>query len=258
MSHERRHGPAGEYGDDATHEEVGRTPGKRSLTEMLPKRTHFGEAAVASGSTAPGAQAAGPTGAADGSTADPMGPKKLKVTITSLDKAPAKGPAISFSAKDYAELYQQVKARADSGLEAGSVSRGWSEDTVFPEGSDEVVEAKYDIPLTMSLPEWPARSSVSEEHQKKYDSWAASVKAHEDKHVEIYRTGYAALKTAVIGPTKAKVTEQSTAVDDATEQAQKDFDAANQPAGLPIPGGTEKVKSSGAGGDGGGEAPPSE
>ena len=60
---------------------------------------------------------------------------------------------------------------------------------------------------------------------------------------------YAKLKTAVVGPTGADCDTQSTAIDTNAEAEQTKFDA-NQPAGLPIPGGMEKMQSSGLSGDG--------
>jgi hypothetical protein len=239
MSYDRRKGESGYEDSGHDHDHVGHTPGKRTLTQQLPRRTHHADAAVGGEATGSGAA---PVGAADASQADQMAGKKVKVTVTSLANAPAEGPAITFDAADYKGLYQQVKARADTGKEAGSVSRGWGEDYVFPENdAEDVREAKYDIPLTMSLPKWTTRDSQPKEDQKKYDGWAASVKTHEDQHVAIYRTEYAKLKTSVVGPTTTLAKSQANTVDTDAETAQQDFDNANQPAGLPIPGGTEKV-----------------
>jgi len=241
MAYDRQRGHSG-HNDDSTHDHGGQAPGRRTLTQSLPVRSHNAEAAAA------------PVGAADAGQPVPESSKKVKVSVTSLDKAPAAGTPISFDAANYAGLYQQVKARADAGQEAGSVSRGWSEDYVTPEGSDDAIEAKYDIPLTMSLPKWTKRDTQPAEDQKKYDGWAASVKTHEDQHVAIYRAQYAALKTSVIGPKTGDCSTQATAVDTAAETAQQTFDNSNQPAGLPIPGGTEKVKSSGTAVEGNGGA----
>jgi hypothetical protein len=210
------------------------TPGKHTLVETM----HHAQAAV-EGNGAPAATAApapvlastGPqpalAGSADGAV--PTG-ASVKVTVNTPHKA---GAAISFDAKDYKELYKQVKARADSGKEAGSVSRGWSAD--YKTADDKVTEAKYDLPLTMSLPTWTNKASQPQAEQTKFDTWAASVRAHEDRHEQIYRLEYAKMKTAVVGPTEADCDKQSAVIDANAEAEQTKFDAANQPAGLAIP-----------------------
>src|ERR1700759_1682050 len=152
MSYDRsRRGATGASG--VPSQERMATPGKRTLVET----THYAQAAV-EGSGAPAAMpeqapalaSTGPQPALDGpaDSAVPMG-AGIKVTVNTPHKT---GAAISFDAKDYKELYKQVKARADTGKEAGSVSRGWSAD--YKTADDKVTEATYDIPLTMSLPAW--------------------------------------------------------------------------------------------------------
>ncbi len=167
--------------------------------------------------------------------AENAGGPKVEVKFPAV----ATGPAISFNGANYKELYKQVKARADQGLEAGSVTAAGAAD-YDPEGGSPT-KAVYTITMTMSLPAWTVRDTQPEADKKKYDTWAASVKTHEEQHVKIYKDEYNKLKTSVVGPSETECESQYTTVATAAEAAQTTFDNTSQPDALPIPGGVEKV-----------------
>jgi hypothetical protein len=157
--------------------------------------------------------------------------------------AVATGTPITFDGANYKELYKQVKARADQNLEAGSVTAAGAADY---DPADTPTKAVYTITMTMSLPSWTHRDTQPEADKKKYDTWAASVKAHEEQHVKIYKDEYNKLKTTVVGPSETECESQYTTVATNAETAQTNFDKSSQPDALPIPGGTEKVGGSSA------------
>ena len=171
------------------------------------------------------------------------GQTNAKITAVTLKLSEATGAAIEFDAKDYAELYQQVQTRANTGAEAGSVSRSFDTKTSDVDENGNVGKVTFTIVLTTSLPSWKNIATQPQEHKDKFNTWKASVAVHEAKHVDIYKTEYAKLKSGVTGPTDADITTQADAIDTAADAAQTTFDAnkATQPAGLPIPGGVVKV-----------------
>lgn len=193
-----------------------------------PKTGAPGDTAVAPGSPAAGA------GAQGGS---------VKVTVVTTPKA---GPAIEYDAADYAELYKQVSARAQSSKCAGQCDCGQMDCNYVTNGPN-VVSATFTTEVTTSLPTWKQRASQPKEHQDKFDAWAASVKVHEDAHVKLYVDTFATLKAKVVGPTEKDCDTQSDAVVAAAKTAQDAFDAdkSKQPAPLPIPGGTSKIGADG-------------
>lgn len=165
---------------------------------------------------------------------------RTKVTVEISEKA---GDPITFNAKNYAELYQQVRAREDSREEAGSVTRSWDCQTADIDEFDNVGRVTYTIVLTTSLPKWTNLAQQPQEDQEKFNNWRASVVVHEQRHVVIYKTEYAKLKTEVKGPKETDLESQSKAVDDNAEKEQRIFDnnKSTQPSKLPAPGGVTKV-----------------
>lgn len=167
-------------------------------------------------------------------------PKKTAVVVNISEAA---GPPITFTGKDYAALFKEVSDRATKHAEAGSVSRSWGVSTAPPDADGYISKVTFTIVLTTVLPSWTTIASQPKADQDKFNTWKASVAVHEKKHVDIYKTEYAKLKTAVVGPTDADITTQSDAVDNNAEAEQIKFDAvaATQPAPLAQPGGMTKV-----------------
>lgn len=234
-------------GDDAklgsaTRAEPAAGPGKQTQVQ----RVVFGAAAVGDDGPAP-AVSAGPDPVALDEPSAPAKPDKPvkpppkpSVTVAFPETA---APPLTFSAKDYRELYQQVAARA--GQEAGSVTKSMSSDTQRKDDGT-VVSASFTIGLATMLPEWTEKASQPKDDQDKFNAWRQSVSTHETGHRDIYKKEYAKLKTQVVGPTKEDVSNQADAVSAVADQAQNAYDASNQPAALAIPGGMEKVKSTDA------------
>jgi len=163
-----------------------------------------------------------------------------KVTLNISEEA---GKPIKFDAANYAQLYQQVQARANTGAEAGSVTRSFDERFYDVDEFGNVGRVVYTIVLTTSLPLWTNLAKQPQKDQDKFNKWRASVVIHEQRHVDIYNTEFAKLKTDVTGPKEAEVTAQSKKIDDHADDEQEkfDLDKSTQPAGLPVPGGMTKV-----------------
>ncbi|MBL8113900.1 MAG: DUF922 domain-containing protein [Acidobacteria bacterium] len=167
-------------------------------------------------------------------------PKKTVVTVAISE---ATGSPITFTGKDYTALYKEVSDRATKHREAGSVSRSFATSTSDVDADGNVGKVTFTIVLTTVLPTWTTIDSQPKADQDKFNAWRASVVVHEKRHVDIYKTEFAKLKTQVVGPKDTDITTQADAVDDAAEAAQVAFDAvaATQPAPLAAPGGMTKV-----------------
>ena len=239
------------------------TPGKRTLVEA----TRFGTATAVAQQGDPATTPLGDPFAAQADPiittlgdpnapqqGDPTGPGTLldnthgavqngpgKPTVT-LSMPESMATPLTFNATDYRDLYGQVSARV--GKEAGSVTTQLSDDVKTLD--DNVTSVAFTAPLKTMLPDWPQKGTQPAADQAKFDAWKGSVATHEGQHRQIYKTEYAKLKTAVIGPKESDVDAQSQVVVDNAEKAQDAFDASNQPAPLAAPGGIEKVKSSDA------------
>lgn len=162
----------------------------------------------------------------------------IKVTTrVTVNLSEEVGAPITFNGENYAQLYQQVQARANTGAEAGSVTRSWDEEMADVDEFGNVGKVTYTIVLTTSLPKWTNIAKQPQADQDKFNKWYASVVVHEKKHVDIYKTEYAKLKTGVTGPKEADLTAQSGKIDDDTDKAQQDFDnvQSTQPIALPAP-----------------------
>lgn len=155
--------------------------------------------------------------------------------------------AIEYDAATYLDLYKQVMAREDGGLEAGSCEISTIDQAYDPDATGTFIIATFTATITTKLPTWKQYANASTEEKGKFDAWLASVKTHEAQHAKIYTDGYAKLKTEVKGPTAADCEAQFKVVDKQVDKDQKAFDAdkSKQPAKLAAPGGITKVPSAG-------------
>jgi hypothetical protein len=191
---------------------------------------------------APADEGPAPVGVADGGQDAAALAAGVKVTV----KVNRKAGKMEYDAADYNELYRQVAARADGhkcagSCECGAASIGFP-DRVQKGEAIHVTSMTIEIDVTVAVPTWKQRGTQPEADQKKFDAWAASVAAHEERHFKIYNDGFNKMKTLITGPTEADCDSQYDAQKAQMETDQDVVDEpANQPAPLAAPGGMIKV-----------------
>jgi hypothetical protein len=191
---------------------------------------------------APGDEGPAPVGPADNGTDATQLAGGVKVTV----KVNRKAGSMEYDAADYNELYRQVSKRADGHKCAGSCECGAAQIS-YPDRKQvgekiHVTSMSIAIDVTVAVPTWKQKASQPKADQDKFDAWAASVSAHEEKHFKIYNDGFNKMKTLITGPTEEECDTQYEAQKTQMETDQDVVDEpANQPAPLAAPGGMIKV-----------------
>jgi Bacterial protein of unknown function (DUF922) len=172
--------------------------------------------------------------------------------VTSVKFSTSTGAAITIEGKNYKEMYQAVSARADLNQEGGKCKPEAPTVNVIykpadPSSQDKRVEScSITVVLAISLPAWSGKGSQPAEDQAKFTAWYNSVKAHEDKHVNAFKSGVTAATVKPAGDKESDVDAALEAAFTANNAAQQSVDT-SPPAPLAAPGGTEKVGANDAG-----------
>jgi len=175
----------------------------------------------------------------------------LSVSIKEKLNKPEDSGDLIFNASNYNDLYGQVNKRAtearnNADKEAGRVQLNWEDISFVPTGGgddDVATQVSFKILLTTTLPTWTTLNSQPQEHQAKFNRWRSSIENHEKRHVEIYKKHLETLlRKYVIGPTQRVILNDQTnkAIEDVNVY-HDELDRTGQPAGLEIPGGTQRI-----------------